>query len=149
MLSLSFTLYLAGYLLNTFSNLWSNAFDSSSYIRALSLVMHRPFKTNLHKELQNSFSKPYALSLYITLMLNLTFKRFGCANILISDQGREFVNSINDELENLLVTEHRMTSVYHPQTNGLVEKFNHTVQSCLLKVVNEHQNDWDDYLDPF
>ena len=82
-------------------------------------------------------------------MLNLTFKRFGCAKILISDQGREFVSSINDELENLLGTEHWMTSVYHPQTNGLVEKFNHTVQSCLLKVVNEHQNDWDDYLDPF
>ena len=81
-------------------------------------------------------------------MLNLTFKRFGCANILISDQGREFVNSINDELQNLLGTEHRMTSAYHPQTNGLVEKFNHTVQSCLLKVVNELQNDWDDYLDP-
>ena len=82
-------------------------------------------------------------------MLNLTFKRFGCAKILISDQGREYVSSINDELESLLGTEHQMTSVYHPQTNGLVEKFNHTVQSCLLKVVNEHQNDWDDYLDPF
>ena len=41
-----------------------------------------------------------------------------------------------------------MTSAYHPQTNGLVEKFNHTVQSCLLKMVNEHQNNWDDFLDP-
>ena len=76
-------------------------------------------------------------------LLNLTFKRFGCAKILISDQGREFVNSINDELQNLLGTKHRMTSVYHPQTNGWW-----TVQSCLLKVVNEHQNEWDDYLDP-
>ena len=41
-----------------------------------------------------------------------------------------------------------MTSAYHPQTNGLVEKFNHTIQSCLLKVVNENQTDWDLHLDP-
>ena len=75
-------------------------------------------------------------------------KVFGCAKVLISDQGREFVNRVNEELQTLLGTQHRMTSAYHPQTNGLVEKFNHTIQSCLLKVVNEHQNDWDEYLDP-
>ena len=36
---INFTLYLAGYLLNTFSNLWSNAFDSSSCTRALSRIV--------------------------------------------------------------------------------------------------------------
>lgn len=66
---------------------------------------------------------------------------------MISDQGREFINHLNDELQALLGTEHRMTSAYHPQSNGLVEKFNHTIQSCLLKIVNNHQNDWDDHLD--
>ena len=73
---------------------------------------------------------------------------FGCAKLLISDQGREFINKIDTELQLLLGTEHRMTSAYHPQTNGLVEKFNHTIQSCLLKVVNENQTDWDLHLDP-
>lgn len=74
--------------------------------------------------------------------------RFGCPKRLISDQGREFINNVNAELQALLGTEHRMTSAYHPQSNGLVEKFNHTIQNCLLKMVNDHQNDWDDYLDP-
>ena len=74
--------------------------------------------------------------------------RFGCPKTLISDQGREFINSVNADLQTLLGTEHRMTSAYHPQSNGLVEKFNHTIQSCLLKMVNDCQNDWDEYLDP-
>ena len=74
--------------------------------------------------------------------------RFGCPKTIISDQGREFVNSVNAELQTLLGTEHRMTSAYRPQSNGLVEKFHHTIQSCLLKVVNDHQNNWDVYLDP-
>jgi transposase InsO family protein len=46
---------------------------------------------------------------------------------MISDQGREFINSVNAELQQQLGTEHRISSAYHPQTNGLVEKLNSTV----------------------
>ena len=46
-----------------------------------------------------------------------------------------------------LGTDHQMTSAYHSQTNGLVERLNQTVQNILLKVVNEQQNNWDDLLD--
>lgn len=41
-----------------------------------------------------------------------------------------------------------MTSAYHPQSNGLVERLNQTVQNVLLKLVNDHQNNWDELLDP-
>ena len=44
-------------------------------------------------------------------------------------------------------TEHRISSAYHPQTNGLVERFNQTLQRSLVKVVNENQTDWDEKLD--
>ena len=73
--------------------------------------------------------------------------RFGCAKRIISDQGREFVNSINSHLHEILGTEHRITSAYHPQTNGLVEKLNSTIQGCLIKLCNDHQNNWDQHLD--
>ena len=57
----------------------------------------------------------------------------GCPEAIITDQGREFVNSVSAQLE------HRITSAYHPQTNGL--------SRCLAKAVNENQDDWDEKLD--
>ena len=76
----------------------------------------------------------------------MNMHRFGCCEVLISDQGREFVNRVKEELFHLTGTEHRVSSTYHPQMNGLTERFNQTLQTTLLKVVNECQNDWDEYL---
>ena len=43
-------------------------------------------------------------------------------------------------------TEHRVTSAYHPQSNGLTERFNQTLQTALIKVGNDTQDDWDEHL---
>ena len=52
--------------------------------------------------------------------------RFGVMNVLQSDQGTEFCNSIVDNLELQLGFKHKISAAYHPQTNGLVER---TVQT--------------------
>ena len=56
------------------------------------------------------------------------------------------MNRLKDELFRLTGTEQRLTSLYHPQSTGLTERFNQTVQASLLKVVNASQNDWDEHL---
>jgi len=38
---------------------------------------------------------------------------------------------------------HTRTTAYHPQGNGQVERFNHTLEAMLSKTVNENQKDWD------
>ena len=43
-----------------------------------------------------------------------------------SDQGREFVNSVNSHLFKITGVKHIITLAYHPQTNGLIERFNQT-----------------------
>lgn len=40
-----------------------------------------------------------------------------------------------------------MTSAYHPQSNGLDERFNQTLQRTLRKCVNEQQDNWDEAID--
>ena len=42
---------------------------------------------------------------------------FGCPTVIISDQGREFVNRITNALFQKTQTQHRITSAYHPQVN--------------------------------
>ena len=73
--------------------------------------------------------------------------RFGCVKVVISDQGREFVNKLNKELFHLTGTDHCISSAYHPQTNGLVERFNQTIQRALVKLIRKEQDDWDMYTD--
>ena len=41
--------------------------------------------------------------------------RHECPEVLITDQGREFVNEVSGELYSVTHTEHRITSAYHPQ----------------------------------
>ncbi len=38
------------------------------------------------------------------------------------------------------------TTPYHPQTDGLVERFNQTLKSMLNKFVSETGKDWDKWL---
>lgn len=40
-----------------------------------------------------------------------------------------------------------ITSAYHPQSNGLDERFNQTLQRQLLKFIGSEQNQWDLYLE--
>lgn len=68
--------------------------------------------------------------------------RFGCVNIQINDQGREFCNQVASELHGLTGVHQRVTSAYHPQANGLVERANRTIQGGMLKVLQEQQSQW-------
>ena len=43
----------------------------------------------------------------------------------------------------LLGIEKVNTSGYHPQTDGMVEKFNGTLINMLSKCVQKHGRDWD------
>jgi transposase InsO family protein len=62
-------------------------------------------------------------------------------------KGREFVNKINDAVCKEFDIKRSVTSAYHPQTNGLDERTNQTLKQRLSKLVNEHQNNWCDFLE--
>jgi hypothetical protein len=73
--------------------------------------------------------------------------RHGCFEIQINDQGREFVNSVSTALHDMTGTQQRVTSAYHPQANGLVERQNQTIKKSIMKVLNENVEKWTSVLD--
>jgi hypothetical protein len=73
--------------------------------------------------------------------------RHGCFRIQISDQGREFVNSVSAALYKMTGTEQRITSAYHPQANGLVERQNQTIKNSMIKILKDKVNEWPSVLD--
>jgi transposase InsO family protein len=65
---------------------------------------------------------------------------------LHSDNGPQFRSDLIAELCEILRCEKSRSIPYRAQSNGLVERTNHTLQQMLIPYVNKHQNDWDDYL---
>ncbi len=91
-----------------------------------------PIKSKSAMEIARQFFK------YITI--------FEPRKEIITDQGKEFCNSIMDELIKLVGVKHRVTSSYHPRTNGLTEKFNQTLINALKKHTEENKQDWIDWI---
>lgn len=89
----------------------------------------------------------HCMEIYSSMLHITFFSRYGCTKILISDQGREFDNKVNESLFQCFKTEDRASTAYHPQTNGLVEWYNQTLQWSLVKLVNKEQHNWDEYID--
>jgi hypothetical protein len=59
--------------------------------------------------------------------------RYGAPKIILTDQGSHFKNKMIKELCDKFGIQHRLSSPYHPQTNGLVERFNRTLTTMLAK----------------
>ncbi len=99
----------------------------------------------------SKWAEPAALSskaaVEVAGFLYSLFCRHGVPVLIMSDQGREFVNKLNDELFMLTGVRHNISTAYHPQTNGLDERFNPTLQRALLKMVQENEAEWHKYLD--
>src|SRR5216117_2346329 len=72
--------------------------------------------------------------------------RHGCPKIILSDRGTHFRNKLVEELCEKFEIKHKLSAPYHPQTNGLVERFNRTLCESLAKV-SEKENQWDEHIE--
>ena len=72
--------------------------------------------------------------------------RFGAPEIIHTDQGCNFESSLFQEMCDLLGVKKTRTTPYHPEGDGMVERFNRTLEAMLSKFISQHQKHWDVHL---
>ncbi|CAN6695200.1 unnamed protein product [Malus baccata var. baccata] len=75
------------------------------------------------------------------------FARFGMPRVLISDGGSHFCNRTIEALLKKYNITHKVSTSYHPQTNGQVEVSNREIKQILEKTVGPTRKDWSLHLD--
>ena len=74
------------------------------------------------------------------------FCRFSVPSRLHSDQGKQFESKVISAICQLLQIDKSRTTLYHPQSDGLVERFNHTLTDMLATTAKEHPFEWERHL---
>ncbi|KAG2190801.1 hypothetical protein INT47_010410, partial [Mucor saturninus] len=72
--------------------------------------------------------------------------RFGCPAEILTDRGANFTSKlVASYLARLKVT-HRLTSAFHPRTNGKCERLNGTIKQMIRKYTNGAIHRWDMFI---
>jgi hypothetical protein len=76
------------------------------------------------------------------LYVENVFKHHGLSESITSDRGPQFASSFADGFRKLLGMEGRLSTAYHPETDGQTERVNREVEQYLRRYTNYEQDDW-------
>lgn len=72
------------------------------------------------------------------------FTTFGLPKIVQTDQGSNFLSKVFRNALKALGVSHIVSSAYHPESQGALERWHQTLKSALRKYCLETGNEWDD-----
>ena len=72
------------------------------------------------------------------ILVNEFICRMGVPDTIHTDKGRNFESNLNKELCLMLGIRKTRTTPYHPQSDGMVERFNRTLLNMLSISVRSH-----------
>ena len=76
------------------------------------------------------------------LLLDNLYKRFGLLDKIISDRGPQFASKAFIELLKLLGIKSALSTAYHPQTDGTMERINQEIEAYLSIYCTAHPEEW-------
>ncbi|KAK3567220.1 hypothetical protein QTP86_014212, partial [Hemibagrus guttatus] len=80
------------------------------------------------------------------LMFNHIFRYFGIPEDIVSDRGPQFISRVWKAFFSLLGVAVSLSSGYHPQTNGQMERKIQEIGRYLRTFCHSHQDSWSQYL---
>ena len=78
--------------------------------------------------------------------LERIFASHGMPTVLLTDQGSNFQSHLMKSMCELFGIEKRRSTPYHPQSDGLCERFNGILKCLLRMLVNKSKDNWDDQI---
>ena len=79
-------------------------------------------------------------------LVNEVIPTFGMPEALLSNRGANLLSHRMTEVCTALGIQRLLTTTYHPQCNGMVERFNRTLKAMLRKHATQYGQQWDKYL---
>jgi hypothetical protein len=108
-----------------------------SYDSILVIVDRLTKYVHLVPYLESSTAEDLAYSFIKTI-----FAQHGMPDEIISDRDKLFTSQFWQSLMDQLGTKHKLSTAYHPQTDGQTERTNQTIEQYLRCYLNYQQNDW-------
>ena len=72
------------------------------------------------------------------------FTKFGFPKTIQSDQGSNFTSKVFQQAMREMGVKQQLSSVYHPESQGVLERFHSTLKKMLTKYCNTQGKDWDE-----
>jgi len=82
----------------------------------------------------------------ILVFRNNVWKRHGLPESIISDWGPQFAAGIMQELNKMLGIESKLSTAFHPQTDGQTERVNQELEQYLRMFIDHRQKQWPEWL---
>ena len=73
-------------------------------------------------------------------LVNGWIQYYGTPTSITTDRGRQFTSCMWQELCFLLGSKHNMTTAFHPQSNGMVERFHRQLKASLMAKLDNNSN---------
>ena len=104
--------------------LWNNKFILTAKDRATGFLVTMPITDKKAVTVRNAFFQCWV-------------SPFGVPQVVVSDNGREFVNTALTEAFEQLGIDHRLVCPYSPQTNGFIERQHKTINVALRALTDK------------
>jgi hypothetical protein len=82
----------------------------------------------------------------IKLYIDNVFIQYGLPDVIISDRGPQFASNVFNGIFDAIGVKHRMSTAYHPQTDGQTERYNQELEAYLRIYCAHKPNEWSNKL---